>query len=145
RRQRSQDDQGHLPGVQHEAEPHPRQGLTQSLQKAAPCAPPSASPAPRLWTAPGDRSRRPMRGTLQHTGSTTTARSPEPGTPDPTDVRLRLRPGLTVLWRSPTHVQIGTDPRWAVTLTDLSPSAARALRSLPSGADVRALRAAFRR
>ncbi|MCL3859852.1 ThiF family adenylyltransferase [Actinotalea sp. K2] len=83
---------------------------------------------------------------MKHTGSTTTARSaPEPGTTDPADVRLRLRPGLTVLWRSPTRVQIGTDPRWAVTLTDLSPSAARALRSLPSGADLRALRAAFRR
>ena len=53
---------------------------------------------------------------------------------------MRLRPGLPVLWRGPTEVQVGTDPRWAVTLSDLSPSAAMALHAAPTGADVKKLR-----
>ncbi|HQY34104.1 thiamine biosynthesis protein ThiF [Actinotalea sp.] len=56
---------------------------------------------------------------------------------------MRLRAGLTVLWRGPTEVQVGTDPRWAVALTDLSPSAARALAGAPAGAGERELRAAL--
>jgi hypothetical protein len=56
---------------------------------------------------------------------------------------LRLRAGVPVLWRSPTQVQVGTDPRWAATLCDLSPSAARALASTAPGADLRALRTAL--
>ena len=38
--------------------------------------------------------------------------------------RVRLRAGLPVLWHGPAQVRIGTDPRWAVVLDDLSPSAA---------------------
>lgn len=53
---------------------------------------------------------------------------------------MRLRPGIGVLWRGPTAVQLGTDDRWAVALVDLDPAAARALASLPPGADVRAVR-----
>ncbi len=56
--------------------------------------------------------------------------------------RVQLR-ALPLLWRDTTEVQIGTDPRWAVTLTDLSPSAARALAGLGAGATVRALEAAL--
>jgi len=56
---------------------------------------------------------------------------------------MRLRAGLTVLWREPTQVQIGTDPRWAVVLADLSPSAARALTAVPAGAGEREIRAAL--
>ncbi|HWS57726.1 MAG TPA: ThiF family adenylyltransferase [Actinotalea sp.] len=56
---------------------------------------------------------------------------------------MRLRAGLPVLWRGPTEVQVGTDPRWAVALTDLSPSAARALTGLPGGATERELRVAL--
>lgn len=56
---------------------------------------------------------------------------------------MRLRAGLTMLWRGPTEVQVGTDPRWAVALTDLSPSAARALSDAPAGAAERDLRAAL--
>lgn len=52
----------------------------------------------------------------------------------------RLRPGIPLLWRSLTDVQIGTDPRWAVVLGDLSAGASRALRDVPAGADLRALR-----
>lgn len=36
-------------------------------------------------------------------------------------VCVRLRTGLRVLWRGQDEVQIGTDPRWAVRLTDLTP------------------------
>lgn len=58
-------------------------------------------------------------------------------------MRLRTR---HVLWQGPTSVRVGLDPRWAVVLTDLSPSAARALACLPRGADdERALRAAMAR
>lgn len=49
-----------------------------------------------------------------------------------------------MLWRGPTQVQIGTDPRWAVVLADLDPSAARALHRAGPGARLDALRAAFR-
>lgn len=34
---------------------------------------------------------------------------------------MRLRAGLRVLRRGPDEVQVGTDPRWAVRLTDLTP------------------------
>ena len=58
---------------------------------------------------------------------------------------MRLRTRL-VLWQGPTRVRIGMDPRWAVVLEDLSPSAARALATLPRGADdERSVRAAMRR
>lgn len=53
---------------------------------------------------------------------------------------MRLRSGLPILWRDATQVQVGTDPRWAVVLTDLSPAASRALCAAPPGADVEALR-----
>lgn len=58
---------------------------------------------------------------------------------------MRLRPGLAVLWRSPTQVQLGTDPRWAATVTDLSPCAAQALRGLTAWTEIRALRAGLAR
>jgi bacteriocin biosynthesis cyclodehydratase domain-containing protein len=58
---------------------------------------------------------------------------------------VRLRQGLAVLWRSPTEVQVGTDPRWAVSLADLSPSAVMALQQTPSAADARTVRAALTR
>jgi len=58
---------------------------------------------------------------------------------------VRLRAGLPVLWHGPAQVRIGTDPRWAVVLDDLSPSAARALVSLPPGGDERSVLAALRR
>lgn len=58
-------------------------------------------------------------------------------------MRLRTR---VVLWQGPTAVRVGTDPRWAAVLSDLSPSAARALVALPRAADdERAIRAALRR
>lgn len=58
---------------------------------------------------------------------------------------MRLRTRL-VLWESATQVRVGTDPRWAAVLADLSPSAARALVTLPRGADdERTLRAVMRR
>lgn len=51
-----------------------------------------------------------------------------------------------MLWQGPTRVRIGMDPRWSVVLEDLSPSAARALATLPRGADdERSVRAAMRR
>jgi hypothetical protein len=56
-------------------------------------------------------------------------------------VQLRALP---LIRRDTTTVQVGTDPRWAVVLADLSPSAARALTSLPVGATRRALDAALR-
>lgn len=54
-----------------------------------------------------------------------------------------LRAGLPLLWRGTTEAQVGTDPRWAVVLTDLSPSAARAVGGLPPGTDAEALAAAL--
>lgn len=57
---------------------------------------------------------------------------------------MRLRARLPVLWHGPTEVRLGTDPRWAVVLSDLSPSAARALAALPDGADERGIRAGLR-
>lgn len=58
---------------------------------------------------------------------------------------MRLRTRL-VLWQGPTRVRLGLDPRWSVVLSDLSPSAARALATLPRGAeDARSVRAALRR
>jgi hypothetical protein len=57
---------------------------------------------------------------------------------------VRLRARLPVLWHGPTQVRLGTDPRWAAVLTDLSPSAARALTALPEGADERGIRAGLR-
>lgn len=56
---------------------------------------------------------------------------------------MRLRPGLAVLRRGATSVQVGTDPRWAVVLADLSPAAVRALTSARRGAEERELRAAL--
>lgn len=56
---------------------------------------------------------------------------------------MQLR-ALPMLWRAATQVQVGTDPRWAVALTDLSPSAVRALAGLGTGATVRAMTAALR-
>ncbi len=47
---------------------------------------------------------------------------------------------LPLLWRDATSIQIGTDPRWAVILAELSPPAARALVKVPSGASARAIR-----
>ena len=58
-------------------------------------------------------------------------------------MRLRTR---VVLWQGPTRVRLGLDPRWSVVLSDLSPSAARALATLPRGADdERSVRSAMRR
>ena len=58
---------------------------------------------------------------------------------------MRLRTRL-VLWQGPTRVRIGMDPRWSMVLEDLTPSAARALATLPRGADdERSVRAAMRR
>jgi hypothetical protein len=48
---------------------------------------------------------------------------------------MRLRAGLRVLRRSATEVQVGTDPRWAVRLTDLSPAEATLLLALDGGAE----------
>ncbi|WP_250446000.1 thiamine biosynthesis protein ThiF [Actinotalea sp. C106] len=56
----------------------------------------------------------------------------------------RLRPGVEVLWCDTTTVQLGTDDRWAVRLSDLSPASARALMSVPRGADAPSLRRALR-
>lgn len=51
-----------------------------------------------------------------------------------------------MLWQGPTQVRVGLDPRWSVALADLSPSAARALSTLPRGSDdERSLRTAMRR
>ncbi len=47
---------------------------------------------------------------------------------------MRLRPGLTVLWRARDEVQIGTDPRWAVRIGGLTQAQVSALTSLPDGA-----------
>jgi len=53
---------------------------------------------------------------------------------------MRLREGLRVVRRSDTEVQVGTDPRWAVRITDLTPDEVAALLTAdavpgPSGAD----------
>ncbi len=56
---------------------------------------------------------------------------------------MQLR-ALPVVRRDTTTVQVGTDPRWAVALADLSPPAARALVALPAGATDRAVLAALR-
>ncbi len=45
-----------------------------------------------------------------------------------------------MLWRGMTQLQIGTDPRWSIALSDLSPAAARCLAGLPAGSDLRVLR-----
>lgn len=58
---------------------------------------------------------------------------------------MQLRPGVSVLWRGPTEIQLGTDPRWAVVLRDLSPSAAQAMRSLRPVASEHELLGAMRR
>ncbi|MBX9246764.1 ThiF family adenylyltransferase, partial [Actinotalea ferrariae] len=57
----------------------------------------------------------------------------------------RLRGRLPVLWRSATEVQVGTDPRWSVALSDLTPGAVRALGGVPASAERRTLVAAMRR
>ncbi|WP_143261612.1 hypothetical protein [Allokutzneria sp. NRRL B-24872] len=44
--------------------------------------------------------------------------------------RPRLLPGLPVLWRGDSTVQIGVDPRRAVVVDELTPDLARALREL---------------
>lgn len=43
---------------------------------------------------------------------------------------MRLRAGLRVLRRTPTEVQVGTDPRWAVRLPDLTPAEADLLQAV---------------
>lgn len=53
---------------------------------------------------------------------------------------MRLRGRLRAVWLGPTQVRIGTDPRWSVVLTDLSPAATRALVETPPGADERSIR-----
>jgi bacteriocin biosynthesis cyclodehydratase domain-containing protein len=55
-------------------------------------------------------------------------------------VQLRAVP---LVRRDTTTVQVGTDPRWAVLLAELSPGAARALGALPAGASERTLHAAL--
>lgn len=55
---------------------------------------------------------------------------------------MQLR-ALPVLWRDATSVQVGTDPRWAVVLTDLTPTAARALTGVGTGATERTVRTTF--
>ncbi len=47
---------------------------------------------------------------------------------------MRLRPGLALLWRDTTSVQVGTDPRWASVIADLTPAATRALHAAGPGA-----------
>ena len=95
---RSQDGQGRLPGVRHQAEPDPRQGLStttspEGIVRDGRC--PSACPG--LWTT-ADR------------GPVAAARV----APDAERGPMRLRAGLRVLRRTATEVQVGTDPRWAV-------------------------------
>ncbi|MDO8122682.1 thiamine biosynthesis protein ThiF [Isoptericola sp. b490] len=50
---------------------------------------------------------------------------------------------LPVVRRDTTTVQVGTDPRWAVALGDLSPPAAGVLAALPPGAPERTMRTAL--
>ncbi|MGY4643248.1 thiamine biosynthesis protein ThiF [Cellulomonas sp. URHB0016] len=52
---------------------------------------------------------------------------------------MRLRPGLRLLRRGDTEVQVGTDPRWAVRLTDLSTAECRLLMSVDDRTDLAAL------
>ncbi|GAA3804160.1 thiamine biosynthesis protein ThiF [Cellulomonas soli] len=52
---------------------------------------------------------------------------------------VRLRPGLRVLRRTDTEVQVGTDPRWAVRLTDLRPAEVEALVAVDALTDLRSL------
>lgn len=61
------------------------------------------------------------------------------------DAEPRLRGRLPVLWRGSGELQVGTDPRWAVTLADLGPDAVRALGGVPPGSGRRAVVAAMRR
>lgn len=49
---------------------------------------------------------------------------------------VRLHPGLRVLRRTPTEVQVGTDPRWAVRLTELSPAEVDALLTVDARTDL---------
>ncbi|MBO3083720.1 ThiF family adenylyltransferase [Cellulomonas fengjieae] len=59
---------------------------------------------------------------------------------------MRLRDGLQVLRRTATEVQVGTDPRWAVRLTDLTSAEADLLLSVGPRTDLgRVLGAAARR
>lgn len=53
---------------------------------------------------------------------------------------MRLRAGLDVLWRAPGEVQIGTDPRWAVRLTDLTDGEVDLLSDIEPGASAQTLR-----
>ncbi|MGN8246479.1 ThiF family adenylyltransferase [Cellulomonas soli] len=52
---------------------------------------------------------------------------------------VRLRPGLRVLRRTSTEVQVGTDPRWAVLLGDLHPAEVDALTDTDALTDLRTL------
>jgi hypothetical protein len=49
---------------------------------------------------------------------------------------MRLRSGLAVLRHGPNGVQVGTDPRWAVRIEDLSPDEAHALVAAGPSADL---------
>ncbi|GIG19308.1 thiamin biosynthesis protein [Cellulomonas chitinilytica] len=57
---------------------------------------------------------------------------------------MRLRPGLRVLRRGDTEVQVGTDPRWAVRLTDLTAAECRLLLSVDERTDLAGLPALAR-
>ncbi|QTE30019.1 ThiF family adenylyltransferase [Pengzhenrongella sicca] len=52
---------------------------------------------------------------------------------------MRLRTGLRVLWRAPDEVQVGTDARWAVRLTGLTPGEVELLLALGGDTDARQL------
>ncbi|KRD44544.1 hypothetical protein ASE38_10595 [Cellulomonas sp. Root930] len=56
--------------------------------------------------------------------------------PDAERGPMRLRAGLRVLRRTTTEVQVGTDPRWAVRLTDLTPADADLLMSVDPRTDL---------
>lgn len=56
---------------------------------------------------------------------------------------MQLRP-LPVLRRDPTTIQVGTDPRWAVALTDLTPAAVTALATVEPGTAEHTVRARLR-
>lgn len=49
---------------------------------------------------------------------------------------MRLRPGLRVVRRGPSEVQVGVDPRWAVRLVDLGPGEPELLLALDRGGDL---------
>ncbi|WP_066581577.1 ThiF family adenylyltransferase [Cellulomonas timonensis] len=53
---------------------------------------------------------------------------------------MRLRPGLRVLRRGPSEVQVGADPRWAVRLVDLGAREVDLLLELEHGGDLDLLR-----